>query len=168
MQMKRTIMLFLLFLTLPPDARTQTGFDGRQVEREVISVLDAILDAFNQQNARAEERTYQFPHYRLANGLMSVLSGPGSETETWMEGMYKTLRESGWDHSSWTRRRIVHISDSKAHVDTEITRYRKDGTVLARLDSLYIVTKENGRWGIKMRSSFDTVIAAPGDATKIR
>jgi hypothetical protein len=163
MQMKRTSMLFLLFLTLPPDARAQTGFDRRQVEREVMSVLDAILDAFNRQDARAEERTYQFPHYRLANGLMSVLSGPGSETETWMEGTYKTMRESGWDHSSWTRRRIVHISDTKAHVDTEITRYRKDGTVMARLDSLYIVTKENGRWGIKMRSSFDTVIAAPGD-----
>jgi hypothetical protein len=77
--MKRTIMLFLLFLTLGPDARAQTGFDGRRVEREVMSVLDVILDAFNRQDARAEERTYQFPHYRLANGLMSVLFGPGNE-----------------------------------------------------------------------------------------
>ena len=166
--MKRPSMLLLLFLTLPPDVRAQTGFDGRQVEREVMSVLDAILDAFNRQDARAEERTYQFPHYRLANGLMSVLSGPGSDTTAWMEGTYKTLRESGFDHSSWTRRRIVHVSDSKAHVDTEITRYRKDGTVMAVLDSLYIVTKEYGRWGIKMRSSFDTVIAAPGDQTDSR
>jgi hypothetical protein len=133
-----------------------------------MAVLDAILDAFNRQDARSEERTYQFPHYRLANGVMSVWSAPGDETKAWMEGTYKTLRESGWDHSSWTRRRIVHISDSKAHVDTEITRYRKDGTVLARLDSLYIVTKENGRWGIKMRSSFDTVIAAPDDQRNSR
>jgi len=133
-----------------------------------MSVLDVFMDAFNQQDARAEERTYQFPHYRLANGLMSVWSAPGTETEAWMNSTYKTLRESGWDHSSWTRRRIVHISDSKAHVDTEITRHRKDGAVIARLESLYIVTKEDSRWGIKMRSSFDRVIAGPGDRTNSR
>jgi hypothetical protein len=161
--MKRTSMLLLLLLMLSPYSRTQTSFDRRQAEGEVMSVLDVFLDAFNRQDARAEERTYQFPHYRLANGLMSVWSAPGQEIEAWMDGTYKTLRESGWDHSSWTRRRIVHISDSKAHVDTELTRYRKNGTVITSLDSLYIVTKENGRWGIKMRSSFDTVIAAPGD-----
>ena len=69
----------------------------------------------------------------------------------------------------WTRRRIVHISDSKAHVlDTEFTRYRKDGAVISKIESLYIVTREDGRWGIKMRSSFDGVISAPGDRTNSR
>jgi hypothetical protein len=144
---------------------SQTALDRKAVEREVMSVLDAFLDAFNRQDPEAEQRTYQFPHYRLANDVMSTLPAPGAETETWMNNTYKTLRDAGWDHSSWTRRRIIHISDSKAHVDTEFTRYRKDGTVIARIESLYIVTKENGRWGIKMRSSFDRVIAAPGDRT---
>ena len=50
------------------------------------------------------------------------------------------------------------MSDSKVHVDTEFTRYRKDGSALGRFESLYIVTKEEGRWGIKMRSSFETLI----------
>ena len=89
---------------------------------------------------------------------MSVWEAPGAETEAWMNGNYKTLREAGWDHSAWTRRRMIHISDSKVHVDTEVTRYRKDGSVIARFESLYILTKENGRWGIKMRSSLDTVL----------
>ncbi len=168
MHVKRTGVLLLLLFALSPDAHSQTGFDRRQVEREVMSVLDAFLDAFNRQDARAEERTYHFPHYRLANGVMSAWPAPGDEAEAWMNGTYQTLRESGWDHSSWTRRRIIHVSDSKAHIDTEITRYRKDGSVITSLESLYIVTKENGRWGIKMRSSFDVVIAAPGDKTNTR
>ena len=58
----------------------------------------------------------------------------------------------------FTRRRLIHLSSAKAHVDVESTRYRKDGTVIVRFDALYILTKEDGRWGIKMRSSF-----APGD-----
>ena len=92
--MKRTSMLLVLLLTLTPDSRAQTGLDRKQIEQEVMSVLDAFIDAFNRQDARAEERTYQFPHYRLANGLMSVWSAPGEETETWMDGTYKTLRAS--------------------------------------------------------------------------
>ena len=58
------------------------------------------------------------------------------------------------DRVAWDHRRIIHISEDKAHVDTMFTRYRADGTKLSFAESLYIVTKENGRWGIKMRSSF--------------
>jgi hypothetical protein len=158
--MKLNAALALLFLASPVAAGSQVRFDRTQVEREVMSVLDAFMAAFNRQDAQAEADTYHFPHFRLANDQMSAWSGPGAEIEAWMNGTYKTLRDSGWDHSSWTRRRIIHIFDSKAHVDTEITRYRKDGTVIASIESLYIVTKEAGRWGIKMRSSFDSVIAA--------
>ena len=166
--MKPTIALIGMFLTLPIGAGSQPAFDRKQLEREVMSVLDAFSNAFNRQDAQAEERTYHFPHYRLANGTMSEWDSPGSETEAWMTGTYKTLRESGWDHSSFTRRRIVHLSDSKAHVDTEFTRYRKEGTVIVRVESLYIVTKEDGQWGIKMRSSFDRVIATPGHRKNLK
>jgi hypothetical protein len=155
--MRATTISLVVLLTLPVHRYVQT-FDRSQIEREVMAVLDALFDAFNQQDARAEERTYHFPHYRLASGRMAVLAAPGAETEAWMNGTYKALRESGWDHTAWTRRRIIHLSDSKVHVDTEFTRYRKDGSVIGSWESLYILTKEDGRWGIKMRSSFETLI----------
>ena len=161
--MKRWIAVVVMLWIVPTPFRAQAAFDRRQAEREVMSVLDAFIDAFNRQDPQAEERTYHFPHYRLANGRMSSWSSPGVETETWMKGTYKTLRESGWDHSSFTRRRIVHISELKAHVDTEFTRYRKDGSVIIKVDSLYILTKEAGRWGIRMRSSFDSIIGGPDE-----
>jgi hypothetical protein len=156
--MKLAVALFALLLALPARAGAQAIFDRGQIERAVMAVLDAFYAAFNRQDARAEERTYHFPHYRLVSGRMSVFDAPGAETDSWMNGTYKTFRESGWDRTAWTRRRIIHISDSKVHVDTEFTRYRKDGSVLGRFESLYILTKEQGRWGIKMRSSFETLI----------
>ena len=165
---KLSPILLVPLLAFPAAAGSQAAFDRNQAEREVISVLDAFMTAFNREDAQAEARTYHFPHFRLANDQMSVWDKAGPESGAWMNGTYKTLRESGWDHSAWTRRRIVHISDTKAHVDTEITRYRKDGTVITSIESLYIVVKESGRWGIKMRSSFDRVIAAPGDRRNTR
>ena len=40
------------------------------------------------------------------------------------------------------------------HVDTQFTRYREDGSVIAAHDSLYVLTCENNKWGVKMRSSY--------------
>ena len=161
--MKTTTMILLLaaLAAIAQNARAQDPpaqgaptVEPQRIEKEIMAVLDAFMAAFNRRDAIAEERTYHFPHYRLASGQMRILDAAGAETEAAMNATYQRFVESGWDHSAWTRRKIIHVSADKAHVDTEFTRYRKDGSVIAAFDSLYILTKENGRWGIKMRSSF--------------
>ncbi|MBT1711341.1 hypothetical protein KK062_24075 [Fulvivirgaceae bacterium PWU5] len=37
---------------------------------------------------------------------------------------------------------------------TQLTRFRKDGSKLGVYESLYVLTKEDGRWGVKLRSSY--------------
>jgi hypothetical protein len=59
-----------------------------------------------------------------------------------------------WDHSAWARREVVHSGPDKVHIDTRFVRYRKDGSEIGGFDSLYVVTCENGHWGVKARSSF--------------
>jgi hypothetical protein len=121
-----------------------------EIEREVNRLLDAYMAAWNRRDLAGWEGTFHFPHYRLAGGTMKVLDRPG------LQDAAKVWAAAGrdWHHSGWDRRRIVHASGEKVHVDTKFTRYRADGGKLGSFDSLYILTKENGRWGVKMRSSF--------------
>ena len=67
---------------------------------------------------------------------------------------YQTEPLKEWDHSKWDRRNVIHAGADKVHFDTRFTRYRKDGSVIGGFDSVYVVTNENGHWGIKARSSF--------------
>ena len=120
-----------------------------QVEAEVMKLLDEYMSAWNRTDLAAWERTFHFPHYRLASGKMTVLDRPGIQ-----ETPKPWSAPSDWHHSKWLRRRIVHAAGNKVHVDTRFTRYRADGSTIGSYDSLYIVTKEKGRWGVKMRSSF--------------
>jgi len=152
--MRTFYLLAWLLVTAPALSQSAPTFDARQTEREVMSVLDAFMTAFNACDAPAEERTYHFPHYRLASGQMRVLNAAGAETQAGMAATCKRFKESGWHHSAWSRRKIVHLSANKAHVDTQFTRYRADGSVIGAFDSLYVLTKEDSRWGIKLRSSF--------------
>ena len=122
-----------------------------KIEAEIIEVLDTWMTAFNCLDIAAWEKTFHFPHYRLASGNMRILNEPGEQD---VERIRQNLTARGWHHSGWDRRNIVHISESKVHVDTQFTRYRADGTVIASYESFYVLTYEAGRWGIKLRSSF--------------
>jgi len=122
-----------------------------QTEASALKVLDAFLAAFNGRDIRAFEQTLHFPHYRIAGGTVSVTEKAGTRPDFF--GRFAAAFP-GWDHSEWERRDVIHSGPTKVHIDTRFVRYRADGSVLARFDSLYIVTKQDGRWGIKARSSF--------------
>ena len=148
----KTLILLCSLIAFMPGAATarQTSSTDRRIEAEVMKVLDEYMDAWNHKDLAAWERTFHFPHYRLASGRMNVLDKPGMQdaARVW------AAAGSDWHHSKWDRRRIISSSPDKVHVDTKFTRYRTDGSKIGTYESLYIVTKEDGRWGVKLRSSY--------------
>lgn len=121
----------------------------KQTEKDIYAILDAFMNGFNNQNMKQHFSTYHFPHYRLASGKLTTLENAGDSIK-----YKKGLLQSDWHYSRWDHRNIIQASDNKIHVLTRFTRYRADNSIIASYESLYILTKENGRWAIKMRSSF--------------
>jgi hypothetical protein len=130
-----------------------TPAKARDVEAEAaaMKVLDAFMTAFNARDVAAFETVLHFPHYRIASGNVSVLQGPSTLPDLF--GRFVAAMPA-WDHSAWEKRKAIHSGPDKVHIDTRFTRYQADGSVLASYDSLYIVTKQSGRWGVLARSSF--------------
>ena len=62
--------------------------------------------------------------------------------------------ESEWAYTKTDSLEFVGWSLDKVHVNLYFTRQRSDNTPIASFKALYILTKEEGHWGIKMRSSF--------------
>jgi hypothetical protein len=112
-------------------------------------VLDDFMAAFNARDLPAFERTFNFPSVRLASNRLVVLNAGDHKPEMFSQG---ALTE--WDHSAWERREVIHSGPDKVHFDTRFTRYRADGSVIGGFDSIYVVTCENGHWGVKARSSY--------------
>ncbi len=125
----------------------------RLAKERVIPVLDAWMAAFNALDLEAWKATMQYPHYRLASGRMHIWEDADMD-DAYMERVRTGLSKIGWHHSVWTRREIVHCSDQKIHVDTQFTRHRTDGSLIAAHDSLYVLSRENDKWGVKLRSSY--------------
>ena len=123
--------------------------DHSEAIAAAMKCLDDFMAAFNSRDPEAYAATFNLPTVRIASGKMVILN---KEDFTPQRFQAESLKE--WDHSKWDRRNVIHAGADKVHIDTRFTRYRKDGSVISGFDSIYIVTKENGRWGVKARSSF--------------
>lgn len=114
-----------------------------------MKCLDDFMTAFNARDVKAFEATFNFPSIRIASGKVAIIE-PGYHHP----GMFDKGALVDWDHSAWERREVVHAGPDKVHFDTRFTRYRKDGSVIGGFDSMYVVTRIDGHWGIQARSSF--------------
>ncbi len=144
------IASFIAATTIQYDWGGSHNIDAKTKE-EVYRVLDEFLRTFNAHDREGHYATYHFPHYRLASGKLTVLEKPNlTDTAVFVQ----RLVQSGWHHTKWDHRNVVQASKDKIHVDVQFTRYRADGSKIKTYESLYILTNENNRWAIKMRSSF--------------
>ena len=111
--------------------------------------LDAFMAAFNARDLEAFEATFNFPSVRLASNTLVIIEPGYHKAEMFSRGALKE-----WHHSAWERRKVIHAGPDKVHFDTRFTRYRADGSIIGGFDSIYVVTCENGHWGVKARSSY--------------
>jgi hypothetical protein len=114
-----------------------------------MKVLDDFMTAFNARDVEAFEATFNFPSVRLASNTLRLI-----EKGDHKPAMFDTGPLADWDHSAWERRNIIHAGPDKVHIDTRFTRYRVDGSVIGGFDSVYVVTLQEGHWGVKIRSSY--------------
>lgn len=140
------------FATMVEDFEHGSHKVDPNIEKEVFQVLDNFINSFNARDRKAHYATYHFPHYRLASGKMTVLSKEDVLRDS--TKFLERLVQAGWHHTQWKHRNIVQASENKVHVDTQFIRYRADGTELGTYESLYVLTYEDNRWAIKLRSSF--------------
>ena len=114
-----------------------------------MQCLDRFLVSMNALDLEGYQDCFNFPSVRLASNKLVVF-----ERGRYTPQMFKTGHFSEWKHSEWDKREIVHASKDKVHINTRFVRYRADESVIGAFDSIYIVTNDNGHWGIKIRSSF--------------
>lgn len=113
-------------------------------------VLDTFMTTFNRRDMKSWAATLNYPHVRFASGTVTVWENQKEFTKT---PPFKALANIGWDHSHWLARDVVMASPAKVHIATTFERFDKNNESIGVYQSLYIVTRVKGEWGIQSRSS---------------
>lgn len=115
-----------------------------------IKALDDYMAALNRGDESGVNAACNFPHVRLAGGKVVVWPNRGD----YKLQDFVARAGDGWGHSKWDERSAIHVGDKKVHLKVKFSRWKKDGSLIGRFETIYIVTLENGHWGIQARSSF--------------
>ncbi len=129
----------------------------RQHEMEARAALDEYFRAWNATDNDAVAAISNFPRLTLGqNGLVVV-----RETPEEIATDFEVLRQSGWDHSTLDLAEAVHVSPDKVHFRIVFTRFATDGQPYLTMPGLYVITKQDGHWGLQMQSVLPATFTRP-------
>ena len=117
---------------------------------KAMEVLDDFMETFNARDMESWSATLNYPHVRFSGGEVTVWD---TKEDYAAVDIFNRLAATGCHHSAWLSRDMILISENKVHISTVFQRYDKNNQPTKKYQSLYIVTKENGHWGVKARSS---------------
>ena len=122
--------------------------------QEALAVVDRYLAGLNARDTEAIRAAFNFPHLRI--GAKGNLSRFEKREDYDFGHFFRATSPDGWHHTRWDKTEVVFATEGKAHVAVDFTRYREDGSVIGRYFSLYVVTCQDGHWGIQVGSGNGT------------
>ena len=149
--------MVLIFSGSKAIAQNQTHQKSNVLSENAIAIaaamnaLDEFMLAFNAQDPVSWARSLNYPHVRFAGGTVTIWQSAAELSKT---DAFERLAKIGWDHSHWLTRDVTMASTTKVHILTKFQRFDSHNIPIATYQSLYIVTKVDGHWGIQSRSSF--------------
>ena len=122
-----------------------------------VDAVKAYMKTFNDRDEGAWAATLNYPHLRLASatlGTSGVKTWPTRQAYTDEFDFDAFAKRYGWSRSEWESIEAVQVAADGVNVALRATRRDAEGKALETFDTYYLVTHENGHWGVRARSSF--------------
>jgi len=120
-----------------------------------LNAVDNFIEGFNSRDASRWVESLNFPHIRTTPGIDNHII---EDAESYVAAFdYQRIIDSGWDHSAWDYKHIIHVSESKIHVAGQWSRFDHNNELIMSTPVVYVVTCMDGKWGIQARFAADFV-----------
>ena len=116
-------------------------------EKDARQALDDFFVAFNAADNDALQDYSNYPHAFVgSNGAIRIIE------DRW-EANFDVMRErEDWHHSTLDSARSFIVKEDKVHFEIVFSRHKADGTTYRTVPGLWIMTKQDGQWGLSLRS----------------
>jgi len=122
-------------------------------DAEAIKALEDYFAALNAGDHEALFNTMHVPHVRISGNGVAIYPTLADLEDTYLD-QFADRAGDAWHHSVLDSTQVIHSSEDKVHVFIQFTRYDKDNGPIATHQSLWLMTRVDGRWGAQARSSF--------------
>jgi len=119
----------------------------QESEMEARAALERFLTAWNSADNSAIQKAVNYPHITHAPFGFIVADEPAQFVTDFEE-----LKQQGWSRSHFDEVTARQASESKVNFEVEYSRLDRAGEVISRGYVFYVVTKQDGHWGMQYRA----------------
>ncbi len=138
---QRILMVSLSLLPVVAMAAESTAVVGAR------KALEDFLIDWNASDLVAIQDHLSFPHVTHNSSNFVVAQSKGEFVQD-----FQQLRRQGWRRSTFDHFQVLQGSDNKVNFLVDFRRYDENDAVLFSGKVFYVVTRQDGRWGMQYRS----------------
>lgn len=129
---------------------TMAALDAQTPEQTARQVMEEFFRAWNTGDDAELRKVQHFPFVTLgANGRTSI----AMKAEDFTQNFPALRQNEGWAKSTLDGIQVLPVAaPDKIHLVVTYSRYKADGTRYMTGETFYILTRQNGRWGMQLRS----------------
>lgn len=109
--------------------------------------LEAFLEDWNREDNQALLDHLSFPHVTHRAGTLIIVDTPEDFVQD-----FELLRSQGWRRSTFDHFEVQQVSETKVNLLVDFRRYDENDEVYADMQVFYVMTLQDGRWGMQYRS----------------
>ena len=125
------------------------GMKESEIEEAARKPIDDFFAALNAKDIEAARNSLHYPHIQIAGNEVSVLNEPEL-----FQIDFQALAADGWSYSTLDSCAMKQNCNEKAHFEIQMSMHLANNARYATFQTLWIVTRKAGRWGIQCRSIF--------------
>jgi len=138
--------------------------DAQQWEREARAAVEQNIRAFNAHDRKGYWDAYNYPLISIdSDGRISTRASTHEDAEALIvrgQPDFAEVQKEGWDYSTLDAADAVDVSANKVHFRVVFTRHRKDHFAYRSVHAFWIVTRQDGHWGIQVQSTLADTASA--------
>src|SRR4249920_2208352 len=135
--------------------------DEATLAGEVESFYRAFLDGFNREDTDMYLRSFCYPNGILSGEHGLIINAKESDQQRFYQEVMSSIQSRGWDHTGATHLQVWPISEGIAFLVADISRYKKDNSILESGRYCYTVRKDKGVWKVMTLTEVKSPFSGP-------
>ena len=137
--------------------------NSEQIVREIEQFYGRYIDGFNREDIDLFLDSFDLPFAVLSGEHGATIVSDEAARQRFYTQTMIAIQGRGWARSAVDRVKAWPLSENLATLMADVTRYKKDGTILERLRAFYTLRNDGKAWKIVTVSMANPPFPGPGD-----
>ena len=140
--------------------------DTDQIVHEIEQFYARYIDGFNREDIDLFMQSFDRPFVVLSGEHGATVFADEAAQQRFYTQTMIAIQGRGWSRSTIDRLKAWPLANNLATLMADVTRYKKDGSILERLRAFYTLRNDDKAWKIVTLSLANPPFPGPGDVPR--